>query len=133
MQPSKSFACDVYSQTFQTRQGYKVHCTKPDQRRRQFAAESAEEVHREVERLGPTHSQGHGHEPLGFEEQHGVGQPPEPEDNTTETTSGAEPAGEAARFQTITPVQYRQPVVLNYRRAPHPLPLPAAVPHLVPS
>ena len=90
VQPSKSFACDVRSQTFQTRQGLKVHCTKPDHRRRQFAAESAEEVQREVERLGPTHSQGHGHEPVGFEDQHGVGQPPEPEDNTTESTSGAQ-------------------------------------------
>ncbi|DBA87889.1 TPA: hypothetical protein ACH3X1_004880 [Trebouxia sp. C0004] len=127
VQPSKPFACDLCSQTFQTRQGLKVHCTKPDHRRRQLAAESAEEVQREVETSGPSHSQGHGHEPAGFEDQHGVDQSPEPEDNTTETSPG-----EAARFQTITPVDYRQPVVLNYRRTPTSLPVPAAVAPLVP-
>lgn len=93
---------------------------------------SPQEVQREVETPGPSHSQGHGHEPAGFEDQHGVDQPPEPEDNTTETSSGAEPRGEAARFQTVTPVEYRQPVVLNYRRTPNPLLLPAAVAPLVP-
>ena len=87
---------------------------------------------RKVETSGPSHSQGHGHEPAGFEDQHGVDQSPEPEDNTTDTSSGAEPRGETARFQTITPVEYRQPVVLNHRRTPNSLPWPAAVAPLVP-
>ena len=138
-QPKKQFTCELCSQSFNDRQGLKVHCTKNEHRRKQIAAECATEAQRELavnahstslareaQDLGPSHGHGQGQgqqrEQSGSEDQVNPDHMPATQAPSEDIQSGT--AG-------VWP-QHMPPAVLNYRRAPKALPLPASVAPLVP-